>query len=289
VARAAVKAKQQAKAKAQPAKPARARGRRRRGSGGGNPNQQLFFMRLRRRQRWVYLGLAIVFAATFAGVGVGSGSGGLSQLYSGLFGGGGNSVSKAQGEIKKNPAKGYRDLATAYESNGDNAKAITALQSYLQLKKKNATGWEELGGLQTTQAQTLVTQYQQAQQSAQLADPSQPFQASGTLGQAIGTNPFYSGASQQATTQETQLYGQARSALSAAETSYKNAAKIQPHSATALEGLASAATNAGDYKTAIKTWRTFLKQNPNTPQRSQIEKTIKQLKAALAPAKVTHK
>src|SRR5207237_3170345 len=111
VARAAVKAKQQAKAKAQPAKAVR--GRRRRGhSGGGNPNQQLFFMRLRRGQRWLYALLALVFALTFAGVGVGSGTGGLSGLYSGLFGSGSDPVSKANGEIKNHPVKGYRALAT---------------------------------------------------------------------------------------------------------------------------------------------------------------------------------
>ena len=98
MARAAVKAKQQAKAKVQPAK-SRARGRRRH-AGGGNPNQQLFFVRLRRGQRWLYGLLAVVFAATFAGVGVGSGGGSLSQLWTGIFGGGsGSSISKAQDEV----------------------------------------------------------------------------------------------------------------------------------------------------------------------------------------------
>ena len=64
MARAAVKAKQQAaKAKAQPAK-ARARGRRRH-SGGGNPNQQLFFVRLRRHQKWLYALLAVVFGISY--------------------------------------------------------------------------------------------------------------------------------------------------------------------------------------------------------------------------------
>ena len=112
MARAAVKAKQQATAKAQASARARARGRRKH-SGGGNPNQDLFFTRLRRRQKWVYMALAIIFAATFVGVGVGSGSGaGLDQLYSGIFGGSGDQVSKAKDEIKKNPAKGYLDLAT---------------------------------------------------------------------------------------------------------------------------------------------------------------------------------
>src|SRR2546421_8893828 len=159
MARAAVKAKQQAKAKAQPAKAARARGRRRH-SGGGNPNQQLFFMRLRRGQRWLYALLALVFGLTFAGVGIGSGnSGGLSQLYSGLFGSGGNPVSKAQDEIKKNPTKGYLDLATAYETKGDTAQAVTALRSYLALKKKDAGVWQQLGNLQLSQARTYATQF----------------------------------------------------------------------------------------------------------------------------------
>jgi tetratricopeptide (TPR) repeat protein len=286
VARAAVKAKQQAKA--QPAKAARAHGRRRH-SGGGNPNQQLFFMRLRRGQKWLYALLAIVFAATFAGVGVGSGSGGLSQLYSGLFGSGGNPVAKAQGEIRKDPAKGYRDLATAYETKGENTQAIAALQSYLALKRKDATGWEELGGLQLSQAQTFATEYQQAQQATQLADPSQPFQAVGTLGQAIGSNPLYSNASQQATTQETQLYEQATGALDDAVTSYQTATKLQPGSAPAWQELATAAEDAGNTTLALRAWKNYLKHYPNSPQRHAIEQHIKQLEKALTPTKSGHK
>jgi cytochrome c-type biogenesis protein CcmH/NrfG len=246
-------------------------------------------MRLRRRQKWVFFALAIVFAATFAGVGVGSGSGGLDQLYSGLFGGGGDAVSKAQGEIKKNPVKGYRDLATAYEANGDTASAITALTNYLRLKKKNTVEWEELGGLQASQAQALKTQYQQAQQAAQLADPSQTFLPGGTLGQAVGTNVAYQGASQQATSEATQLYQQYTTTSADAVNSYKTAVTLQPHNATALQGLATAAQSSGDYKTALKAWKSWLKVSPNAPQRGQIEALVKQLKAALAPAKVTQK
>jgi tetratricopeptide (TPR) repeat protein len=284
VARAAVKAKQQAKAKAQQAKPARVRGRRRH-SGGGNPNQQLFFMRLRRGQKWLYAALAIVFAVTFAGVGVGSGTGGLSQLYSGLFGAGGNPVSKAQTEIKKNPAKGYRDLATAYETKGDNANAIAALQSYLKLKKKDATAWEELGGLQSSQAQTYITQYQQAQQAQQLADPSQPFQPGGTLGQVIGSNPVYANVSQQAATQTSQLYQQAIAALSTPVASFQMAAKLQPHSYAAQANLASAAENAGNTAVALAAWKKYLKLYPGSPQRHQIEQRIKQLEKSLPQPK----
>ncbi|MFL5943244.1 MAG: hypothetical protein ACJ75L_08275 [Gaiellaceae bacterium] len=280
MARAAVKAKQQA-TKAQASK-ARARGRRRHGSG-GDPNQQLFFTRLRRRQKWVYMALAIIFAATFVGVGVGSGSGaGLDQLYSGIFGGSGDQVSKAKDEIKKNPAKGYLDLARAYEAKSDQAAAVSALQSYLALKKKDANAWQELGGIQMSQAQTLATQYQDAQQAASLADPSQAFQPAGTLATASGANPAFSTAAQAATNQTSTLYTQATTALHAAVDDYKKATKIDPKSATAQQLYATAAQNAGDYPTAIKAWKQFIKLDPSNPQVSSIKAQIKKLEQAQA-------
>jgi tetratricopeptide (TPR) repeat protein len=281
MARAAVKAKQQA-TKAQAAK-TRARDRRRH-TGGGDPNQQLFFTRLRRRQKWVYMVLAIIFAATFVGVGVGSGagSGGLDQLYSGIFGGSGDQVSKAKDEIKKDPAKGYRDLATAYQAKGQPTQAIGALQSYLKLRKKDAGAWQELGGIQLSQAQTLATQYQNAQQSASLADPSQAFQPSGALGTASGSNPAFSTAAQAASSQSSTLYTQATTALAAAVKDYKTAVDIQPKSPTAVQLYATAAQNAGDYSTAIKAWEKFKKLDPSNPQISSINSQIKKLKQALA-------
>jgi tetratricopeptide (TPR) repeat protein len=282
MARAAVKAKQQAKAKAQPTKAARKRGRRGH-SGGGNPNQDLFFVRLRRRQKWIYAFLAVIFALTFAGVGVGSGNGGgLDQLYSGLFGGGGDSVSKAQKEIKKNPVKGYRDLATAYETKSDNVNAITALQSYLALKKNDANVWSELGGLELTQAQTYLSQYQAVQQNAQLADPSAPFLPSGTLAQAVGTNAAYQNAAQQASSQASSLYQQVTTALSSSVTDYQKVTKIRPRNATAWEELATAATNAGDGKVALGAWKTVLKLDPHSPQRASIEQQIKSIQKQIA-------
>jgi tetratricopeptide (TPR) repeat protein len=285
MARAAVKAKQQARAKAQPAKPAKGRSRRRRGSGGGDPNQQLFFMRLRRGQKWLYAALAVVFAATFVGVGVGSGSGGLSQLYTGLFGGGGDAVSKARDEIKTNPVKGYRNLATAYEAKGDTASAIQALQSYVGLKKKDAAAWAELGGLEMTQGQTYATQYQRAQQAAQLTAPGQVFQPGGVLASAFGSNPVDQYNSQQVTSQTAQLYQQATQAYSAALQNYQTAAKLQPHNADAQFQVATAAETAGQYAIALRYLKLYLKLNPSSPQRKQIEQAIKQISAILHPKK----
>lgn len=276
MARAAVKAKQQAKAKVQPAK-SRARGRRRH-AGGGNPNQELFFVRMRRHQKWVYALLAVVFMISFVFVGVGSGSGGLSDLYTGLFGGGGgSSISKAQDEIKDNPAKGYRDLATAYEEKGNNAQAIIALQSYLAQKDQDAASWAELGGLQMSQGNTFSTRYQNAQQAAQKADPSAPFLPGGTLGAAVGQNPTYQDASQRAAARTSELYTKATSAFGDAVKSYTRASKIHPRNATYLQELSTAAVNAGDNKTAVKALKRYLQVYPNAPLKKQIKSEIKAL------------
>jgi tetratricopeptide (TPR) repeat protein len=284
MARAAVKAKQQAKAKAaQPAK-TRARGRRRH-SGGGNPNQELFFVRLRRHQKWVYAALAVVFAFSFVLVGVGSGnSGGLSQLYTGLFGGsGGSSISKAQDEIKKDPVKGYQDLALAYEEKGDLKNAILALKSYLVIKKKDAATWATLAGLEMSQGTTFATQYQNAQQAAQAADPSAPFLPGGTLGSAVGQNPAYQGASQDAATRTSLLYQKATGAFGDAVTHYQRASKIRPRNTTYLQELATAAQNAGNTKVTINAWKRYLKVDPNAPQKKQIEQQIKALQQQSTP------
>jgi tetratricopeptide (TPR) repeat protein len=288
MARAAVKAKQQARAKAQPRTPKH--GGRRRGSGGGNPNQDLFFMKLRRHAKWAYVALAVLFAVTFAGLGVGSGSSGLDQLFSGLnvFGGGsgGSSVSKALKEVDKSPnaPKGYRDLATAYEQKGDTNGAITALESLTGLQKKNANAFAELAGLQLSLAQQYAAQYQSAASAQQLAAPSASFLPTGTLGTAIGTNPIEQAAAQQANTQASDLYQKASLAYSQSLTAYRTVAKLRPHDANAEFQVANAAQSAGNYPVAVAALKKYLAMNPETTQKAQIQNLIKQLQAAISPA-----
>ena len=281
MARAAVKAKQQAAAKAQPPK-SRARGRRRH-SGGGNPNQELFFVRLRRHQKWVYAMLAVVFALSFVLVGVGSGNGGgLQQLWNNIFGGnGGTSLSKAQDEVKTDPknAKGYLDLATAYEEQSNPGLAIGAYQHYLQLKPKDANTWALVGGLEMTQGSKYSTQSQSAQQAAQLADPSAPFLPGGTLGSAVGTNPAYQGASTAASTRTSLLYQKAQAAFTSAVTDYQRASTLRPKSTIYPLELAQAAINAGNGKVAIQALQNYLKVYPSAPNKKAIKREIKQLQA----------
>jgi tetratricopeptide (TPR) repeat protein len=285
MARAAVKAKQQAKAKAaQPAK-ARARGRRRH-SGGGNPNQDLFFVRLRRHQKWVYAALAVVFAFSFVLVGVGSGNGGgLSDLWTGIFGGGGGtSISKAQDEVRENPVKGYPELALAYEQKGDLKNAIEAYKSYLVIRKKDAATWATLAGLEMSQGSKFATQYQNAQQAAQTADPSAPFLPGGTLGSAVGQNPTYAGASQDAAARTSLFYQKATGAYGDAVTHYQRASSLRPKNTSYLLQLATAAQNAGNTKVTVNALKRYLKVDPNAPQKKQIEKEIKALQQQSAPA-----
>ncbi len=294
MARAAVKAKQQAaRSKAAQQAPKRGGGRRRH-AGGGNPNQQLFFERMRRHAKWAYVVLALLFAITFTALGVGSGSNsGLDQIFSGLHifgGGGGTSISKAQAEVAKNPksAKAYRDLATAFEAQGQTGGAIGALVSYTNIKKKDAAAWSELGGLQLQQAQSFAGAYQSAASAQAAAAPSQPFLPSGALGTAIGTNPIEQAASQSAGSSTSLLYQQAISAYQSALTSYQTVAKLHPNDANAQFEIANVAQSAGDYPTAVAALKKYLKLNPATTQRAQIESLIKQLSPApAAPPKKT--
>lgn len=285
MARAAVKAKQAQKAKAQPAAKTRARGRRKHASG-GNPNQQLFFVRMRRRAKPMYFILAVLFAATFAFLGVGSGSGGLEQLFQNIniFHHSSTSISKAEKEIQKNPksAKGFRDLATAYEARDDPLLAIGALQSYLGIAPKDAKAWSELGGLQVSAAQSYVTQYQDATASEQLATPSQAIlpNSSSDVGKALGTNPIEHARATAVNANVDGLAQQIQTYYTNAVSSYTKVTKLQPDNANGQFQLAQVAQTAGDNTTAIAAYKAYLELNPNSTSAGQVRSLIKELQAA---------
>lgn len=289
MARAAVKAKQAERAKAAPAK-ARPHGRRKHASG-GNPNQQLFFMKLRRKAKWIYVLLAVLFAVTFAflGVGSGSGSGGLDQLFNNIniFGhGSGPSVSKAQKEVAKAPndPKGYRNLATAYEAKGDTNGAISALQQYTNIKRRDAKAWSELAGLETSQAQNYLTDYQNAYQVLQLAAPSQPFYPTGKLATALGTNQIEAAQRSSVQTSVSDLQQKVQLAYNGAVSSWQQVTKLQPTNADGWFQLAQAAQTSGDRATAIGAYERYLALNPTSSSAGQIRQLIKQLAPAPAPS-----
>jgi len=290
MARAAVKAKQQAKASAQPAKTSRRSSRGRRHASGGNPNQQLFFTRMRTHAKFAYFFLAIIFALTFAFVGVGTGSSGLQDLLSNLnlWHSSGTSVSSAQKEIQKAPnaAKGYRDLATAYEGKNDTASAVTALQQYLAIKTKDASALSELAGLQLTQAGEYQSQYANAYTAAQQAAPSAPFVPTGKLGTALGANPIESAQSSKIGTAAQTIYQKMALAYTDAVSTYTQLAKLQPKSANAQFQLANTAQTAAQITgstsfnlTAVQAYKAYLKLNPDSSTAAQVRQLIKSLQS----------
>jgi outer membrane protein assembly factor BamD (BamD/ComL family) len=145
--------------------------------------------------------------------------------------------------------------------------------------------WSELGGLQLTQAQDYVTQYQNAAQNQQLAAPSQGFAPTGKLATALGTNPIEQAAASTSNGLTSSLYQSATQAYSAAVGSYKRLVSLEPANADAQFQLAQAAQTAGDRTTAIAAYKAYIKLNPESSTAAQVRQLIKQLQPPPVPAK----
>src|SRR5581483_2099021 len=122
------------------------------------------------------------------------------------------------------------------EAKNETGNAIGALQQLTSLDKKDAAAWNELAGLQYSQAQQYESAYENAYTASQLAAPSTPFMPTGKLGTALGTNQVEQAAAQQANTwlqlaQVAQTGGNSTVAV----TAYKRYLKLNPDAATANE------------------------------------------------------
>ncbi|HEY2373997.1 MAG TPA: hypothetical protein VGH82_15870 [Gaiellaceae bacterium] len=282
MARAAVKAKQAQQAQAHAA--ANASRKQRKHASGGNPNQDLFFSRLRRRQKWVFIALIIIFAVSFVFLGVGSGAGsGLQDLYSSILGSGNDPVASAKAEIKKDPAKGYKDLASAYQQKGDLTNAIGALQTYVNTNKKDSAAWSQLAQYENSQGQFAYGQYQLISQAAQLESPGSVVTPSGPLATQLGTNPLDEYYSTKNAAISGPLYQAAISGYNAALTDYQNAAKYAKGriaQAGAWGLVYGAAQTAGNTKAAFESLQKIIQLSPTAPSNAVV-KTCKQLAKSL--------
>jgi hypothetical protein len=288
MARAAVKAKQAQAAQAQVAvKPSR---KQRKHASGGNPNQDLFFQRLRRKQKWVFFGLALVFAISFILLGVGSGNGGgLQQMFNsiGLFGGD-DPVAKAQAETKSTDpatqAKGYKDLADAYTAQNNPTLAISSLETYLRLKKKDSAGWAQLAQLKKGQAEKAVGVYQQVQQAIQLSAPGSIFQPSGPLASKLGTNPIDEYYRKQYEAQLSPLAKTINTDYTDSLAAYKQSAKYaDPQNANLYFEVYLAAQKTGSTADQLSALKSYVALNPTSPNLKQIEAICKSLKGSCVP------
>lgn len=276
----------------QPARHHEADRRRHKDSSGQRFEDTLFFNRLRKRAKWVFVFLVVVFAGGFVLFGVGSSNvSGLSDIFKGVRGSGSGqpSVGKALKETRQHPkqAKGWSDLATAYETNGDLSGAISAWQQYTALRPKDANGWTQLATDYTTQLNNQTADAQAAQAEAQSAQTTSFGPPANTLlGRAMAGLPDPIG--QAVSGSAAQRFNAALTARQATADkrveAYQKVAQLQPTEPAAQLQLADAATDAGNGVVAIAAYRKFVQLAPDDNQVPYAKQQIKSLQAQLAPA-----
>lgn len=276
----------------QPARP-HDTGRRRKDSGGQRYEDTLFFSRLRNHAKWVFVFLALVFGLGFVVFGVGSSSlgGSLSDIFQGVRGNGSGatSVKKALKETEQNPkvAKGWRDLATAYDTQGDVPNAIEAWKTYTALRPKDVEGWTQLATDYTQQFNNQTLDAQAAQIEAQ-SEQQQTFgpPPDSALGRSFASVPdpigeaVSAGAGQKFNDALTarQRTGELRAAA------YNVVAKLQPDEPAAQLQLADAAKDAASTTVAIAAYKRFIKLAPDDNQVPYAKQQIKALQSQLPGA-----
>jgi hypothetical protein len=266
--------------------------RRHKDAGGQRFEDTLFFNRLRKQAKWVFVFLAVVFGLGFVVFGVGSsGVSGLSDIFSGIRGSGGGSVSISKGlkETQQNPKspKAWQDLATAYDAKGQLASAIPAWTTYTNLRPKSVDGLNSLANDYQAQFTAQTNEAQSAQADLQSAQPTN-FGAPTTspLGRALASvpDPISQAASQGANARFSSIL-QARSATASALLGvYQRIAGLQPGEPVAQLQLAQAAQQAGASSTAIAAYQEFIKLAPYDNQVPYAKQQIKTLESQLPGA-----
>jgi Flp pilus assembly protein TadD len=242
----------------------------------------------------------VSFVLGFVLLGVGSGSSGASDVLGSMFNfgsGGGTSVSKLEKKVAKEPknAKAWRDLATALEQKTRTQDAVNALERYTALRPKDQNALAELASQYGTLANTYAGDYQNAQaEAAQHAAPGAVFAPASTtpFGKAFADptalkDPIASAVQTEASTKQSTAYSNFQNAQRNAEGVYQKLASLNPSDATTQIQLGQAAQSAGDTKTAIAAYNTFLKLAPTDPLAPQVKQALKTLQLQAATSSVT--
>jgi len=242
----------------------------------------MFFPRLRRHAKWMFLFLALVFGLGFVGFGVGAGGIGVGNIFEGASSSGVPSISDAEKRASENPRdpQAFRDLATAHQAEGNTDEAIEALENLVALRPKNVDALRELAGL-------YLAKTGEAQQEANTANVRAAYLAPGaSVAQSIqlGGQPLDADAISSAV--DAKLSGAVQAALAEAQQAsaravdtYRRVAVATPSDPNAQLELAQAATDSGDYATAITAYEAFLKIAPDDPTSVEVQRLLKQLRA----------
>ncbi len=242
----------------------------------------MFFPRLRRHAKWMFVLLALVFGLGFVVFGVGAGGTGIGDIFRDQGGtSSGQSVSDAQKQAADNPKspQAWRDLSTAYQTEGDTANAIDALNQAIALRPRSPEAYRELAGLHLTRTSEFQQQLQQAQITAAFRAPGIAFPTLTTKsGQATLTDPLQNAVSADVTDSASTLYQQATAEAIAAVEAYKKLVRLQPNDPNVQLELAQTAQQTGDVTTAIAAYQKFLSLAPDDPNASVVRAQLKQLR-----------
>jgi Flp pilus assembly protein TadD len=247
--------------------------------------EQMFFPRLRNHAKWAFVGLALVFIVGFVVFGVGSGNG-----VGDLFGNGGliagsssaPSIKALEKRTQSHPqdASAWHKLALAYQGDQQNDRAIAALKRYLALKPKDTASIANLAALYQSQATTAQQKLADLYQHAPSGLSASPFGAP-ALAAVLGSDPLESAVQSDLQQKAMPLSSKYQQAMAASLTTYRSLVKTAPRDAQARLQLGSAAEGQGDYKTALASYRAFLRLAPNDPNAPKVTQEIAKVKKLL--------
>jgi cytochrome c-type biogenesis protein CcmH/NrfG len=241
----------------------------------------MFFPRLRRQAKWVFLFLALVFGLGFVGFGVGAGGVGVGDIFRGTGDAGVPSVSEAEERLAENPRdpQAFRDLATAYQADGDTDGAIDALEGLVSLRPKNADALRELAGLYLAKASEAQQRAQIAQFRAAYLAPAASIPALAQLGdKVLEPDPITNAVSTRLSNDIQVALFEAQDASGKAVEMYRRIAAASPNEPSVQLELAQAAEGAGDYTTAAQAYETFLRLAPEDPTAPEVRRILRELR-----------
>ena len=244
----------------------------------------MLFERIRRGQKPVFLFLGVMFGLGFVALGVGSGAGGinLGDLFS--TGGGSGSISDLSAKTREHPnnAPAWRELAAAYQADGQTDAAIGAYLRYIALRPKDQNGLSGGASLLELRARQSQTQLTKAEAlAAQYTTPS-----SASAAQALKLAPALSHSVQDAlaqpyNTKVQTLQSRISSDYLQATALRQKLVALDPRNAPYQFALAQDAAAGRQYTTAAAALKAYLDLEPNldAATRQQLEQTLKALQS----------
>lgn len=241
----------------------------------------MFLTRLRRHAKWVFVLLALVFGLGFVAFGVGAGGVGFGDIFKGGGGGSAASVSDAKEKTEQNPAdvQAWRDLATAYQTEGASDEAVAALTQASAVAPKDTDVLRELAAAYQTQALDAQQKLQIAQVRAAYRAPTDPaggLQVKGT--NVLGVNPITAAAQAVFNTEATAIASTSSGAGQSAVETFERIVALQPDDPNVRLELAQAAENVGNREAAIGAYQAFLRLAPDDPSASLVKDRLTELR-----------